>query len=148
MGLFKDCGCGCNGKKQEDKLIISIISALTFFVVANPATFRFVRGILGSWIASSNGCSTTLGLIVHSIVFMLIVWGMMNIKKDSVTKKGCGCGGKKPVRKGEKVVIKPPVPMVEAPDPKPGFAEDQIELTDTGRNLVPMPVESDGTLFK
>ena len=38
--------------------------------------------------------------------------------------------------------------MVEAPDPKPGFAEDQIELTDTGRNLVPMPVESDGTLFK
>jgi len=36
MGLFKDCGCGCNGKKQENKLIISIISALTFFIVANP----------------------------------------------------------------------------------------------------------------
>ena len=36
MGLFKDCGCGCNGKKQQDKLVISIISALTFFVIANP----------------------------------------------------------------------------------------------------------------
>ena len=31
MGLFKDCGCGCNGKKQQDKLITSIISGLTFF---------------------------------------------------------------------------------------------------------------------
>jgi hypothetical protein len=37
--------------------------------------------------------------------------------------------------------------MVEAPDPKPGFAEEQIELTDTGRNLTPMQVDSDGTLF-
>ena len=99
MGLFKDCGCGCNGKKQEDKLIISIISALTFFVVANPATFRFVRGILGSWIASSNGCSTTLGLIVHSIVFMLIVWGMMNIKKDAPS---CSKADASPVEKKEK----------------------------------------------
>ena len=148
MGLFKDCGCGCNGRKQAEKLIISIISGLTFFIVANPETFRLVRRILGSWIATPTGCPSTLGLLVHTIVFILVVWGMMNIKKDSVTKKGCGCGGKKPVREGEKVVIKPPVPMVEAPDPKPGFAEDQIELTYTGRNLVPMPVESDGTLFK
>ena len=36
MGIFKDCGCGCNGRKQEEKLITSIISGLTFFVIANP----------------------------------------------------------------------------------------------------------------
>ena len=148
MGLFKDCGCGCNGEKQQEKFIISIISGLTFFIIANPETFRLVRRVLGPRIATPTGCPSTLGLLVHTLVFILVVWGMMNIKKDGVTKKGCGCGEKKPVRKGEKVVVKPPVPMVEAPDPKPGFAEDQIELTDTGRNLVPMPVESDGTLFK
>ena len=148
MGLFKDCGCGCNGEKQQEKFIISIISGLTFFIIANPETFRLVRRVLGPRIATPTGCPSTMGLLVHTLVFILVVWGMMNIKKDSVTKKGCDCGGKKPVRKGEKVVIKPPVPMVEALDPKPGFAEDQIELTDTGRNLVPMPVDSDGTLFK
>jgi len=92
MGLFKDCGCGCNGKKQQEKLIISIISGLIFFVVANPETFRIVRRILGSWISTPTGCPSTLGLLVHTLVFILVVWGMMNIKKEG---GGCGCGGKK-----------------------------------------------------
>ena len=90
LGLFKDCGCGCGGQKQEDKLIISIISGLTFFIVANPETFRLVRRVLGSWIATPTGCPSTLGLLVHTLVFILVVWGMMNIKKQ-----GGGCGGKK-----------------------------------------------------
>jgi hypothetical protein len=147
MGLFKDCGCGCNGKKQEEKFIISVISGLTFFIVANPETFRLVRRVLGPRIATPTGCPSTMGLLVHTLVFILVVWGMMNIKKEGTVKKGCGCGDKKPIKKGEKVVIEPPVPMVEAPDPKPGFAESQIELVDSGRNLTPMSVESDGTLF-
>ena len=135
MGLFKDCGCGCNGKKQEEKFIISVISGLTFFIVANPETFRLVRRVLGPRIATPTGCPSTMGLLVHTLVFILVVWGMMNIKKEGTVKKG------------EKVVVEPPVPMVEAPDPKPGFAESQIELVDSGRNLTPMSVESDGTLF-
>jgi hypothetical protein len=148
MGLFKDCGCGCNGRKQEEKLIISIISGLTFFIVANPETFRIVRTILGSWISTPTGCPSTLGLLVHTLVFILIVWGMMNIKKEGgcpSKKKGCGCGGAK---KGTKVVVEPPVPMEEAPDPRPEFGEPQIEMVDSGRILEPMPVDSDGTLFK
>ena len=146
MGLFKDCGCGCNGKKQEDKLVISIISGLTFFIVANPETFRLVRRVLGSRIATPTGCPSTMGLLIHTLVFILIVWGMMNIKKESGAKKagGCGCGDKK---KGAKTVISTPMPMVDAPDPRPEFAESQIELVDSGRNLVPTVVPSDGTLF-
>jgi len=142
MGLFKDCGCGCKGKKQEDKFIISIISALTFFVVANPATFRFVRGILGSRIASSNGCSTTFGLIVHSIVFMLIVWGMMNIKKDTPS---CSAGVEsKNGKKGTKIIV----PMAEAPSPEPGFKEPELATkTDTGKILKPFEIGVDGGLF-
>ena len=101
MGLFKDCGCGCNGKKQEDKFIISIISGLTFFVIANPETFRLVRRVLGPSIATPNGCPSTFGLVIHTIVFTLIVWAMMNVKKEGGKKKsGCGCDGKR----GTKVV--------------------------------------------
>ena len=146
MGLFKDCGCGCNGKKQEEKFITSIISGLTFFIVANPETFRLVRRVLGSWIATPTGCPSTLGLLVHTLVFILVVWGMMNIKKEggcSKSKKvGCGCGSK-----GKKVVVKPPSAMVDAPEPKPGFAEPQIKLEDTGRILEPMSTSADGNLF-
>ena len=144
MGLFKDCGCGCNGRKQEEKLIISIISGLTFFIVANPETFRIVRAILGSWISTPTGCPSTLGLLVHTLVFILVVWGMMNIKKEG-KKKGCGCGGAK---KGTKVVVAPPAPMEEAPDPRPEFAERVIEVVDSGRMLEPAPIDSEGTLFK
>ena len=146
MGLFKDCGCGCNGRKQEEKLIISIISGLTFFIVANPETFRIVRAILGSWISTPTGCPSTLGLLVHTLVFILVVWGMMNIKKEGGgKKKGCGCGGAK---KGTKVVVAPPAPMEEAPDPRPEFAERAIEVVDSGRMLEPTPIDSEGTLFK
>jgi hypothetical protein len=145
MGLFKDCGCGCNGKKQEEKFIISVISGLTFFIVANPETFRLVRRVLGSWIATPTGCPSTLGLLVHTLVFILVVWGMMNIKKEGgcpKLKKGCGCGGAK--KKGTKKVV---VPMVAAPEPKPGFAEPEIKLEDTGRILEPMSTSADGNLF-
>ena len=146
MGLFKDCGCGCNGQKQQEKLIISIISGLTFFIVANPETFRIVRAILGSWISTPTGCPSTLGLLVHTLVFILVVWGMMNIKKEGGgKKKGCGCGGAK---KGTKVVVAPPAPMEEAPDPRPEFAERAIEVVDSGRMLEPTPIDSEGTLFK
>lgn len=82
MGLFKDCGCGCDGRKQQEKFITSVISGLTFFVIANPETFRLVRRVFGPGIATPNGCPSTTGLIVHSLVFVLIVWGMMNVKKE------------------------------------------------------------------
>lgn len=145
MGLFKDCGCGCNGKIQEKKFITSIISGLTFFIVANPETFRIVRKILGPRIATPTGCPSTLGLLIHSIVFFLIVWGMMNIgnenRKSKKTK--CGCGGKK----GSKKTIKAPVAMVDAPDPKPDFGESSIDMGDSGRVLEAMDVSSEGNLF-
>ena len=55
MGFFKDCGCGCNGEKQQEKFMISVISGLTFFIVANPETFRLVRRVLGPRIATPTG---------------------------------------------------------------------------------------------
>lgn len=87
MGLFKDCGCGCNGEKQQQKLVISIISALTFFIISNPQTYVLTRGLLGQGLASPNGCPTMLGLFVHTLVFLLVTWGMMNIKRESRTPR-------------------------------------------------------------
>jgi hypothetical protein len=129
MGLFKDCGCGCNGKKQEEKLITSVISGLTFFVVANPETFRLVRRVLGPGIATPTGCPSTVGLLVHSVVFILIVWAMMNVKKDvkPLIKKdgvGCGCGN-------EEAVVKP-VRQVDV-TMKPGMVDKPF--IDTGLQL-------------
>ena len=145
MGIFKDCGCGCGGRKQEEKLITSIISGLTFFVIANPETFRLMRSILGSSIATPTGCPSTRGLILHSLVFILIVWGMMNIKKSGGSSwggkkgKGCGCGGKKE-KKGEKKVKS----MSETPNPEPEFVEKEVERGMLGS----MDISPEGTLFR
>ena len=147
MGLFKDCGCGCNGRKQQEKFVTSLISGLTFFIVANPETFRLVRRVLGTWIATPTGCPSTTGLLVHTLVFVLIVWGMMNLKKEGGVKKApsCGCGGA--AKKGTKTVVTAPPAMVDAPDAEPNFGEPQIDFVDTGRELEPMDVSSDGVLF-
>ena len=149
MGLFKDCGCGCNGRKQEEKLITSLISGLTFFIVANPETFRLVRRILGSWVSTPTGCPSTVGLLVHMVVFILIVWGMMNLKKEGGgcgSKKaasGCGCGSKK----GVKTVVSAPPNMAYMADAEPDFGEPQLEFADSGRTLEPMDVSADGNPF-
>lgn len=151
MGIFKDCGCGCGGRKQEEKLITSIISGLTFFVIANPETFRLMRSVFGSRIATPTGCPSTLGLLLHSVVFILVVWGMMNIRKNT----GCGCGGEKKKggcgcgcdgKKGKKQVKKQPE-MVDAPNPEPGFHEQEVELQGSGAVLGSMDISPEGTLF-
>lgn len=80
--LFNDCGCGCKGKKQEQKFMISIMSALVFFIIANPDTFRITRRLFGKWISSPTGCPTGKGLTFHTLVFLLVTWGMMNIRRE------------------------------------------------------------------
>jgi hypothetical protein len=79
MSIFPDCGCGCDGKKQEAKLGVSFIAALLFFLVSSPEMYQLTRRIFGGWVSSPTGCSNTSGLILHSVVFLLITWGLMNI---------------------------------------------------------------------
>lgn len=80
-GFFKDCGCGCNGKRQQEKFMISLLSAVLFVIVAHPTTFKFMRGLLGEWVCSPTGCPSIMGLLLHAFVFLLITWGLMNLKK-------------------------------------------------------------------
>jgi hypothetical protein len=127
MGLFKDCGCGCDGKKAQEKFLISLMSALIFFVVANPETFILMRRLLGQWVAGPNGCPKFAGLILHTIVFMLIVWGIMLLKKEAPAKKV--------EEEEEEKISVVPVPMKDAPLPLPDMTEEKIELVDSGVEL-------------
>ena len=146
MGLFKDCGCGCNGKKQEQKFLISIMSALVFFVVANPETFRVMRKVFGSWVSSPTGCPSTGGLALHTIVFMLVTWGMMNIKREEYAVFEPSTEevvGPSPVP-GPAPGPSPPPKMVDMPSPLPGMSEDHFSTFDSGMKLESMDLTTDG----
>ena len=61
---------------------ISIFSALIFIVVIHPYTYMFTQKLLGGIfgkIADNNGCSTVLGLLIHTIVYILLVRGSMDL---------------------------------------------------------------------
>jgi hypothetical protein len=59
-------------------------STLVFFLVANPETFKLTQRILGRFIsiASDGGCPTAYGFFAHSIVFFIVLWGMMLFPRD------------------------------------------------------------------
>jgi hypothetical protein len=150
MGLFKDCGCGCGGRKQQEKFMASIMSALLFFLIANPETFILVRRIFGNWVASATGYPTMLGLVLHSVVFMLIVWGLMNIKRENAD------GVPAPSPAGP-----PPQPVPEGPAEKDGMLPDEpgmeqpmygISEPTPASSLLPSPSPSpmvtEGTMSK
>ena len=111
--FFSDCGCGCAGKKQEKKFLISVVSALIFFIIANPSTYRLMRRVLGSRIATPNGNPTTLGLTLHSVVYLLIVWKMMNVRKVEEYTMGEDA---------------PPVEEAAEPSPEEEIAVEEPEL--------------------
>jgi len=53
---------------------------IIFIIISLPFTYKTTNSILGNIIgklADPSGCPTTLGLIVHAIVFGLIIFGLM-----------------------------------------------------------------------
>ena len=149
--LFSDCGCECKGKKQEQKFLISIMSALIFFIIANPDTFRLMRSVFGKWVSSPTGCPSAKGLMLHTLVFFLVVWGMMNIKRESFEVEGPSPVPEEevePVVLEEEEVIEDedddvdvvgpsaaPPQMVDMPMPLPGMEEEQFAMYDSGQTL-------------
>lgn len=62
------------------------IPFLVFFVVANPATFKLTRKVLGNWVAAADGLPTTAGLLLHALVFVLVahfLWRLLKGTKKS-----------------------------------------------------------------
>ena len=56
---------------------ISVFSGLLFFLIANPATFKIVNRIIPGVLV--NGQVSQFGLLVHTVVFILVVYGSMKV---------------------------------------------------------------------
>jgi hypothetical protein len=62
------------------KAKFSFYSALLFFVIANPVTFRFVNSLIGG--VAVGGCPTSFGFMLHTLVFFLASYAIMSFPKD------------------------------------------------------------------
>ncbi len=63
----------------------SFYSALVFFLVANPETYKVVQKVLGGLlgtIAGESGCPTPLGLFIHTVVFFCVILALMMFPRD------------------------------------------------------------------
>lgn len=57
---------------MNGKVKAALIAGLMFFIISHPIVYKLVDSLVGGLlghIASSSGCPTTWGLIVHSAVF-------------------------------------------------------------------------------
>jgi hypothetical protein len=69
------------GVKSEGlKFKYSLYSALAFFLVANPVTFKFVNSLIAG--VAVNGCPTAFGFILHTLVFFGVLYGLMSLPSD------------------------------------------------------------------
>lgn len=68
----------------ETKAKYSFYSALVFFLLANPETYRVSQMVFG-WLftISVGGCPTPTGVVVHSVLFFLIFLGLMLFPRDT-----------------------------------------------------------------
>ena len=59
------------------KIRATIQSVIIFIIVSLPFTYKLTNRLLGGKLADASGCPTTLGLIVHALVFGLIIYCLM-----------------------------------------------------------------------
>jgi hypothetical protein len=59
----------------------SFISALVFFIVANPELYKFTQQVFGRWFQVSQpmGAATPWGLLLHTALFFLAMLGLMTV---------------------------------------------------------------------
>ena len=72
---------------RDPKVMASIQAALLFLIVANPATYRLVQMIFGRLFKVANattGCPSAAGLFMHAMVFGLLSYGLMMLKRPAV----------------------------------------------------------------
>jgi len=61
---------------------ISIFSACIFILVIHPYTYKLTQKLFGKvlgQLADMNGCPTTRGLALHTLVYILLVRGSMDL---------------------------------------------------------------------
>jgi len=68
---------------MDVKWKITFFSAFIFLLVVHPMTYQLTQklfgGILGR-ISDPSGCPTAIGLALHTLVYILLVRGSMDLK--------------------------------------------------------------------
>lgn len=59
------------------KLKHTIYATLIFFLIASPTMFSFTGSLFGNSIADYNGCPTTAGVLLHSVIYCAALVGVM-----------------------------------------------------------------------
>jgi hypothetical protein len=62
----------------------SFYSALVFFLIANPEMYKVTDKILGGVldVAGLSGCPTSLGLLLHTVLFFIVILALMMFPRD------------------------------------------------------------------
>jgi len=60
---------------SSEKWNITLFSALIFILVVNPYTYKLTQSLFGNILGpiTINGCPTMIGLVLHTIVYILLV---------------------------------------------------------------------------
>lgn len=62
----------------------SFYSALVFFLIANPETYKLTQILFGKlFTVSLGGCPTPAGLFLHAVVFFFVLLGLMLFPRDA-----------------------------------------------------------------
>ncbi len=62
------------------KFKFSLYSALLFFLIASPVTYKLTNQLIGG--TAVGGCPTAFGVILHTLVFLLASYGIMTLPRD------------------------------------------------------------------
>jgi hypothetical protein len=64
---------------QKEKLLISLLSGLMFLVVSSPLMYKLVNSITlrAGLDIETGGCPNLKGLVLHSFVFVILVFIVM-----------------------------------------------------------------------
>lgn len=69
--------------QSADKWRYTLYTTFVLVLLFNPWTYTFVNGLISNLVGTTStpyGCPTTLGFIIHVIVFTLIVRYMMDLR--------------------------------------------------------------------
>jgi hypothetical protein len=62
----------------KKKLVVTLEAIIVFLLISAPFTYKFTNGLFGGGLADEySGAPTSTGLIVHSLVFGLVLLGLL-----------------------------------------------------------------------
>jgi hypothetical protein len=88
---------------MDPRVLYSVQSAVLFFLIAAPFTYKVVQAIFGKlFTVAVNGAPTYAGVVLHSVVYGILVYLLMVVQGPKVKEAFAGA----------------PSPASKAPAPK------------------------------